>query len=315
MDPALVVDTASRFGLNSSSFAEQCPLESLPKLPYRYVLCHEDRFISPDWSRRAAPERLGVEPIELPGSHMPTNSRPESLRPSCLLAGTDAPKSTQPCPTGPQTRGQDRADGRARRIPGPAKAEFLPQPGPNARVAGAENGQRLRKIDPAERDSRSRRASPACSRRLVAVGLARQRRLGAARVVVLGQTAETPPPSCPGKSSTASRSSPAGSRATSPASRSIADGVAAPYEAPFDGKIVAWSITLARPSTTETENDHRRDRLLQRLPRPALGGPDRRPAPDRGHASRPNTRSSARARSRSSTPTSAARRSSPSSTR
>ena len=65
LDPALVIDTASRLRPQfQTPFAEQCPLESLPKLPYRYVLSREDRFISPDWSRRAAPERLGVEPIE-----------------------------------------------------------------------------------------------------------------------------------------------------------------------------------------------------------------------------------------------------------
>ena len=36
--------------------------------------------------------------------------------------------------------------------------------------------------------------------------------------------------------------------------QAIAGGVAQPYEAPFDGKIVAWSITLAKPST----HGHRR---------------------------------------------------------
>ena len=35
--------------------------------------------------------------------------------------------------------------------------------------------------------------------------------------------------------------------------QAMAGGVAAPYEAPFDGKIVAWSITLARPSKDETK--------------------------------------------------------------
>ena len=89
IDPALVVDMASRLRAQfRTPFAEQCPLESLPKLPYRYALCREDHFISPDWSRRAAPQRLGVEPIELPGSHMPTNSRPEELA-AVLLAGRD----------------------------------------------------------------------------------------------------------------------------------------------------------------------------------------------------------------------------------
>jgi pimeloyl-ACP methyl ester carboxylesterase len=89
MAPALIVDIASRLRPQFlTPLAEQCPLESLPKLPYRYVLCREDRFVSPDWSRRAAPERLGVEPIELAGSHMATNSRPEELA-AILLAGRD----------------------------------------------------------------------------------------------------------------------------------------------------------------------------------------------------------------------------------
>jgi pimeloyl-ACP methyl ester carboxylesterase len=89
LDPARVVDAASRFRPQFlTPFAEQCPLESLPKVPYRYVLCREDRFISPDWSRRAASERLGVEPIELPGSHLVTESRPEELA-ALLLAGRD----------------------------------------------------------------------------------------------------------------------------------------------------------------------------------------------------------------------------------
>jgi hypothetical protein len=34
--------------------------------------------------------------------------------------------------------------------------------------------------------------------------------------------------------------------------QAIAGGVPQPYEAPFDGKIVAWSITLARPSRRDT---------------------------------------------------------------
>jgi pimeloyl-ACP methyl ester carboxylesterase len=89
LDSDQLSDAASRFRPQFlTPLAEQCPLESLPELPYRYVLCREDRFISPAWSRRAAPERLGVEPIELPGSHMPTSSRPEELA-AVLLAGRD----------------------------------------------------------------------------------------------------------------------------------------------------------------------------------------------------------------------------------
>jgi pimeloyl-ACP methyl ester carboxylesterase len=48
------------------------------------VVCREDRAIAVDWARRAARERLGVEPIELPGGHSPFLSRPGEL--AALLA-------------------------------------------------------------------------------------------------------------------------------------------------------------------------------------------------------------------------------------
>jgi len=39
----------------------------------------EDRLVSPDWSRRVARERLGVEPIEIPTGHFPMITHPELL--------------------------------------------------------------------------------------------------------------------------------------------------------------------------------------------------------------------------------------------
>jgi len=39
----------------------------------------KDRVVSPDWSRRVARERLGVEPIELPTGHFPMITHPELL--------------------------------------------------------------------------------------------------------------------------------------------------------------------------------------------------------------------------------------------
>jgi pimeloyl-ACP methyl ester carboxylesterase len=56
---------------------EPCPLGSWPDVPTRYVLAAEDRCISPEWARRACPERLGVEPIEISSSHSAMVSRPE----------------------------------------------------------------------------------------------------------------------------------------------------------------------------------------------------------------------------------------------
>ena len=73
------------------------------------------------------------------------------------------------------------------------------------------------------------------------------------RVVVLGKTAETPPASCPGKIVNNVEITPCRVEGHVTGFQAIAGGVPRPYEVPFDGKIVAWSITLAKPSTTETE--------------------------------------------------------------
>ena len=58
---------------------EPCPLSAWPPGERAYILAREDHAISPAWSRRIARERLGVEPIELEGSHSPFISRPSSL--------------------------------------------------------------------------------------------------------------------------------------------------------------------------------------------------------------------------------------------
>jgi Alpha/beta hydrolase family len=58
---------------------EACPLVAWPQGARAYIVCSDDRAVSPAWSRRVARERLGVEPIELPGSHSPFISRPSHL--------------------------------------------------------------------------------------------------------------------------------------------------------------------------------------------------------------------------------------------
>jgi hypothetical protein len=73
------------------------------------------------------------------------------------------------------------------------------------------------------------------------------------RVVVLGQTSETPAPSCPGKIVNNVELTPCRVEGHVTGFQSIADGVPRPFEAPFEGKIIAWSITLAKPSTKETK--------------------------------------------------------------
>jgi len=64
---------------SSTPYFEPCSLPALPPVPATYVVAAEDRIVNPAWSRRAAPERLGVEPIELPGGHSPYLSRPAAV--------------------------------------------------------------------------------------------------------------------------------------------------------------------------------------------------------------------------------------------
>lgn len=72
------------------------------------------------------------------------------------------------------------------------------------------------------------------------------------RMIVLGQTAETPPASCPGKIVNNVEITPCRVEGHVTGFQAIAGGVPKPYEAPFEGKIVAWSITLAKPSRVES---------------------------------------------------------------
>ncbi len=80
VEPTLLDDAIAQLRPQSlTPFTEPCPLTSFPSVPSRYILCRDDHIVSPDWSRKASPERLGVQPIELPGSHSPMASRPGEL--------------------------------------------------------------------------------------------------------------------------------------------------------------------------------------------------------------------------------------------
>lgn len=58
---------------------EPCPLKAWPAVPAAYIVCTEDRAVTPAWQRKAAREWLGVEPVEIPAGHCPNVSRPEML--------------------------------------------------------------------------------------------------------------------------------------------------------------------------------------------------------------------------------------------
>jgi pimeloyl-ACP methyl ester carboxylesterase len=62
-----------------ATYGAVCPLDALPDTERTYVVCGDDRLVNPAWSRVAAPARLGVEAVELAGSHSPFLSRPAVL--------------------------------------------------------------------------------------------------------------------------------------------------------------------------------------------------------------------------------------------
>jgi pimeloyl-ACP methyl ester carboxylesterase len=51
----------------------------LPRVPAVAIVCSQDTGVNPDWLRRVARERLGVEPVELAGGHFPMITAPEAL--------------------------------------------------------------------------------------------------------------------------------------------------------------------------------------------------------------------------------------------
>jgi pimeloyl-ACP methyl ester carboxylesterase len=58
---------------------EPWPLERLPDVPTRYLLCREDRVFPAEWARRHSRERLGIEADEMDGGHYISLSRPRQL--------------------------------------------------------------------------------------------------------------------------------------------------------------------------------------------------------------------------------------------
>jgi pimeloyl-ACP methyl ester carboxylesterase len=64
---------------SSAAMAAPWPLAAWPDAPTRFLLCTEDRFFPPDFFRRLVPDRLGIEPDEIVGSHCVALGRPEAL--------------------------------------------------------------------------------------------------------------------------------------------------------------------------------------------------------------------------------------------
>jgi hypothetical protein len=63
----------------STLFEEPWPLAAWPDVPTRFLLCRDDRFFPAGWLRAVVRERLGIEPVEVPGGHCAFLSRPGEL--------------------------------------------------------------------------------------------------------------------------------------------------------------------------------------------------------------------------------------------
>ncbi|MEA2686970.1 MAG: hypothetical protein QOE93_2165 [Actinomycetota bacterium] len=78
--PLVAAESARQLRPQSWTVANQeNPLQALPTAPAAYVLCTDDKWINPGWSRRVARARLGADAIELPGGHAPMIVDPDLL--------------------------------------------------------------------------------------------------------------------------------------------------------------------------------------------------------------------------------------------
>jgi pimeloyl-ACP methyl ester carboxylesterase len=59
--------------------SEPSPLLAPPAAERSFIVCREDRALNPGWARAAARERLGIEAVEIDGSHSPFLTRPAEL--------------------------------------------------------------------------------------------------------------------------------------------------------------------------------------------------------------------------------------------
>ncbi|HEV2071849.1 MAG TPA: alpha/beta hydrolase [Acidimicrobiales bacterium] len=64
---------------SDTAYHSPWPLDSLPAVPTKFVVCTEDRFFPAPFMRRMAAERLGIVPDEIAAGHCVALSRPHHL--------------------------------------------------------------------------------------------------------------------------------------------------------------------------------------------------------------------------------------------
>ena len=82
----LAAEATGHLRFQRSLWTEVAPFDAWPSCETASVVCGDDRVVNPEWSRRIARERLGIEPTEIPGGHSPMLARPAALT-AALTAG------------------------------------------------------------------------------------------------------------------------------------------------------------------------------------------------------------------------------------
>ena len=57
---------------------DPCPLDAWPDVPTSFLVCADDRFFPPAWMAGVVRDRLGIEPVSIPGGHCPYLATPVS---------------------------------------------------------------------------------------------------------------------------------------------------------------------------------------------------------------------------------------------
>jgi pimeloyl-ACP methyl ester carboxylesterase len=78
--PELVADAQARERNQAEApLVVPWPLAAWPDVPTKVLVARDDRCFPAEFMRRAAKERLGIEPDEMPGDHMPMLGHPVEL--------------------------------------------------------------------------------------------------------------------------------------------------------------------------------------------------------------------------------------------
>jgi Alpha/beta hydrolase family len=78
---------------------EPWPLDAWPDVPTRFIACRDDRFFPAAWLRGVVRDRLGTEPMEIPGGHCAFFSQPRALAAAldgCWAGRRDDAPATSP---------------------------------------------------------------------------------------------------------------------------------------------------------------------------------------------------------------------------